>query len=283
MNRTLLLLIALFASVGLHAQMSIESFEGWDGVTPDWLPEGWTEVHTDEWIPAQKNGEWTWHVIDPSKSATLPNATDGKYYAAIGYARDDNKVDYFQDEWLITPAYKLSEFGGTLNYDVAYSPLYLFLLDDDHVDFDSLDFKLRESSADLQVWVRIMDENGEWPDLWEFQSSLFDDWQGQIFASLMNAFFNTEFRSSATVFFTDDIYKNATIQVAFRYAGDCGGIMGLDKVMFNYATRVSPESGISHLSAADSRPVVAYDLTGRPCKHLPASGIVICDGRKVLR
>lgn len=281
MHRFLLLFLTMTVCAGLNAQSYTESFEGWDGQTHDWLPEGWTEIHTDEWIPAQKNGEWTWHVIDPSKSSSLPTATDGKYYAAIGYARDENKVDHYQDEWLVTPAFKLSEYGGTLNYDVAYSPLFLFLLDNDHVDFNEMDFKIRESSADLQVLVRIMDENGEWPDLWEFESSLFDDWQGQIFSSLFNAFSSTTFHKSSTVFFTDEHFHDATIQVAFRYAGDRGNIMGLDNVMFNYATRV--ETGVLTATAVRPQTVATYDLTGRVCKNLPAAGLFIQNGRKVLR
>lgn len=276
--RSLILLFSFCLCTALSAQKDIESFEGWDGQTNDWLPDGWTEIHTDDVIPTMKNGEFTWHVIDPTKSKTLPKATDGNYYVAIGYAKDENNKDLYQDEWLITPAYHLSEYGGTLNYDVAYSPLFLFLLDDDHVDFNEMDFKVRESSADLQVLVRIMDENGEWPDLWDFKSSLFDDWQGQIFASLWNSFFNTEFRSSSTVFFTEEQYKDATIQVAFRYAGDRGNIMGLDKVMFNYATRVDNTTGLSNLSGSTSRSAASYDLQGRRLSSAQAhsqSGLVL--------
>ena len=48
--RTLLFATAL--SLGLchsQAQQKLnENFESWDGTTTDWLPEGWTEINTNE-------------------------------------------------------------------------------------------------------------------------------------------------------------------------------------------------------------------------------------------
>lgn len=248
------------------AQMQRESFETWDGETKDWLPEGWTEFHGDPIIPTLKDGEYTWHVITPTTSRSLPKATEGNYYAAIGYAKDADGKDIYQDEWLMSPAYKLSEYGGTLEFDVAYSPLFLFLLDNDHVDWANNDFFIRESSADLQLWVRTLNDNGEWNEEWEGLWSNFYDWSMQSLATLM-ALSGTTFRTNwRTFFLTDDEFKGKTVQLAFRYVGQQGNIMGIDNIRINYAERVEVDTkpdAIGQLPASAPSAATYFNLAGQ--------------------
>ena len=242
---TLLFSLVIFSA---SAQTVTESFEGWDGTTNDWLPEGWTEVHnSDPYISTfDTKGNCTWHVINPDASTSLPNAKDGKYYMAIGYARDSStKKDYEQDEMVISPVYRLSSFGGTLNYEPCYNPMYLFILDDDHIDWSDADWPtfiqqegvetVQECSATLQTYVRIVAEDGT-PGEWEGINNLFSEWLTYDFGYFWNYMNSNEFHSQSTIFLTDEKYHDALVQVGFRYVGSQGGIIGIDNFMMGYAT-----------------------------------------------
>lgn len=254
-----------------QAQNYHESFEDWDGVTPDWLPEGWSEIHTDDVMPTRNNGEYTWHVINPDNSKTLPKASDGNYYAAIGYAKDENNKDISQDEWLISPAFKLSQYGGTMNYDVAFAPLFLFRVDNGFINWNEMDFiGERQSSADLQIYVLKLQDDGTYGDYWDMYVSLFADWCTQPLSSLMSAeFSNTRFHTSqSTVFLTDDDMKDATVRIAFRYVGQYGNIIGIDKFRMGYATLVDDAPSITgvelkKIANSSNAPTIVHNLSGR--------------------
>lgn len=282
-----------------QAQTYTESFEGWDGVTADWLPYGWSEIHTDEIMPTRNNGEYTWHVINPENSKTLPKASDGNYYAAIGYAKDEYGNDIESDEWLISPAFKLSEYGGTMNYDAAFAPLFLFRVSNGYIDWNEYDFVNgeRQPAADLQIFVLKLQDDGTYGDYWDLFVSLCADWYTQPLSSLMSAAFSsTTFHTSqSTVFLTDDDMKDATVRIAFRYVGSEGNIIGIDKFRMGYATLVEDAplvTGVELKKIANqsSAPASTYDLSGRKLSTTTNSyhGISIVtnsDGtsRKVMR
>lgn len=286
------------ASTMAQAQTYTESFEGWDGVTPDWIPEGWSEIHTDEIMPTRNNGEYTWHVINPENSKTLPKASDGNYYAAIGYAKDEYGNDIESDEWLISPAFKLSEYGGTMNYDAAFAPLFLFRVGNGYIDWNEYDFVNgeRQPAADLQIFVIKLQDDGTYGDYWDLFVSLCADWYTQPLSSLMSAAFSsTTFHTSqSTVFLTDDDMKDATVRIAFRYVGSEGNIIGIDKFRMGYATLVEDAPLITSVELTQivrqsSAPSSTYDLSGRKLNtannHHGISIITTPDGtsRKVLR
>lgn len=262
------MLLVMAPSAAL-AQNYKESFEGWDGTTADWLPEGWTEIHTDDVMPTRANGEYTWHVINPDNSKTLPKASDGNYYAAIGYAKDENGKDIPSDEWLVSPAFKLSQYGGTMNYDAAFAPLFLFRVDNGYIDWNEYDFVNgeRHSAADLQIFVMKLQDDGTWGEYWDLYVSLFADWCTQPLSSLMSAdFSSTRFHTSqSTVFLTDDDMHDATVRIAFRYVGQFGNIMGIDNFRMGYATLVHDAPILDNvmLSRLATSPKKTYDLNGR--------------------
>lgn len=303
MNTKKILATAVLAmsAVTASAQSYTESFEGWDGTTPDWLPAGWSEIHTDEVMPTRNNGEYTWHVIDPANSKTLPKASDGNYYAAIGYAKDENGNDIYSDEWLVSPAFKLSEYGGTLNYDAAFAPLFLFRVGNGYIDWNEYDFVDGERipAADLQIYVLKLEDDGTYGEFWDLYVSLCSDWCTQPLSALMSAAFSsTTFHTSqSTVFLTDDDMKGATVRIAFRYVGEEGNIMGIDKFFMNYATLVEDAPAVEgsvegsdgglvdalrSIEAAQSPSATYYDLSGRRAKGT-LHGVTIVDGRKVIR
>lgn len=291
----LLLAAALLApTASSHAQTYVESFEGWDGTTPDWLPEGWSEIHTDDVMPTRSNGEYTWHVITPANSKTLPQASDGQYYAAIGYAKDESGNDIPSDEWLVSPAFKLSEYGGTLNYDAAFAPLFLFRVGNGYIDWNEMDFiGDRQMAADLQIYVMKLQDNGTWGEYWDLYVSLFADWCTQPLGTLMSAdFSSTRFHTSqSTVFLTDDDLHGATVRIAFRYVGQYGNIIGIDKFRMGYATRVDDAPVLdktSFIEATSAKECATYDLAGRRTVNGAQQGVQIittADGksRKVIR
>lgn len=301
MNSKKILAAALLAmsAASASAQLYTESFEGWDGTTPDWLPAGWSEFHTDAEMPNRNNGEYTWHVIDPANSKTLPKASDGRYYAAIGYAKDENGNDMYSDEWLISPAFKLSEYGGTLNYDAAFAPLFLYRVGNGYIDWSEYDFVDGERipAADLQIFVLKLQDDGTYGEYWDMFVSLCADWWTQPLSALMSAAFSsTTFHTSqSTIFLTDDDLKGATVRIAFRYVGEEGNIMGIDRFRMNYATLVEDAPAVPDPNAdeglidalrtietAKSPVDTYYDLSGRRAKGT-LHGVTIVNGRKVIR
>ena len=90
-------------------QKYFESFEAWDGQTVDWLPDGWSEIISDESYVSSNDGVFTWHVGKEKNNKPFP--VDGQYYANIYYAyklsEEDKSIDLPQDEWLITPTLSL--------------------------------------------------------------------------------------------------------------------------------------------------------------------------------
>lgn len=299
-KKTIIAALLLAAAQTVQAQTYVESFEGWDGTTSDWLPEGWSEIHTDDIMPTRSNGEYTWHVINPANSKTLPKASDGNYYAAIGYAKDESGNDIYSDEWLISPAFKLSEYGGTMNYDVAFAPLFLYRVGNEYIDWDEYDFVdgQRIPAADLQIFVLQLLDDGTYGEYWDLYVSLCSDWCTQPLSALMSsAFSSTSFHTSqSTVFLTDDHLKNATVRIAFRYVGEEGNIMGIDRFRMGYATLVedapSVEGSVSGgeggiidalrtIEAAQSPSATYYDLSGRRGKGT-LHGVTIVDGKKVI-
>lgn len=275
-------LMAAAAQVGF-AQMCEESFEGWDG-SQGWLPQGWTVEHTDEVIPTLAGGAFTWHVIDPTSEKSMPNPQDGKYYCAIGFAQDADKQDLYQDEWLISPAYQLSEYGGTVNVDLYYAPLFLFDCSPENLGGDPMDFIERRPSANLTIFARPMLENGEWDEDWTEFGNLFGMWRTQTFNTLLSVFSSIDYHIHDTIFLTSDEFKGKVVQIAFRYEGKKGNNMAVDRLRVNYATPYEDATGVGTISTKTmTQTNTCFDLQGRAYVRQPnAHGIVINGGKKVI-
>ena len=215
--------VALTLPLAVSAQTQTESFEGWNGTSDNWLPQGWTEKHT----------QCAWHVINPNSSNTLPAAKDGKYYAAVGYDQDGKH----QDEWLFSPVYQLSPYGGTVEYAPAYAPLFLYRVTAEYVDYTNSVFKdgLHVAAADLQVWVRTVAADGT-PGAWTMLVSQCEEWKNKEFDELLSSFSSNLFHTEKTIFLDAAAYQNQAVQLGFRYVGEEGNIVGIDKVLVNYAT-----------------------------------------------
>ena len=188
-----------------------EGFEGWDGVTEGWLPEGWTidsktgAIETDTPI--------NWNV---SSAGLYMPEPDGNYYAVIYY--DVNT----KDEWLITPVVDLPEYPK-LYYKALVSPAFLFEMSSETIDWETYEFIEKRVAANVQVLVRAEGE-AEWTvvkDYFEEYSS-----QNLSFYDLLNM------EPNELELFSVDLadYKGKRIQVAFRYYGADGNTVAIDAV-----------------------------------------------------
>lgn len=206
------------------AGMLNEGFETWDGVTADWLPEGWTEKISNPDFIKMEEGRFTWHTCYPSSVAP----TEGRSCAAIYYAQvpdpnDSTKkkhLDLPQDEWLISPVFTPQD-GDRLLFDLGYAPLFLFNLNPGYVDFGTFEFINRQPSTTLKVMVRP--EGGEWEELFD----VYDEWKDLSLQELFNQYMETAFRSYNLPL---DRFMGKKVQVAFRFVGQYGNTMYLDAV-----------------------------------------------------
>lgn len=198
-----------------------ESFEGWDGVTPDWVPEGWT---VDKKGDTEADGHESWDVC-AAATGFLPDPADGKYYAGINFST------VAQDEWLITPEVTVEQ-DMQLTYWLYLEPFFLFNLD--NFDFDAYDWVgERKVAATLQVWVQP--EGGEWEMIHDY----FDDYSSYSATALIYA------SPQGLEKKTESLAKFAgkKVKVGFRYVGTDGNTMLIDAVGVGYPSL----DGISYM------------------------------------
>ena len=201
-----------------------EDFESWDGETSAWLPEGWTKQVTNAEQEAMEDGRFTWHVDTKHPQQTIPNAIEGSKFAIVYYANttDENgkKVDLAQDEWLISPAVRLGE-DARLDFYLGYSPLFLFDLNNENVNWGAMDFVNRKPSTTLKVMLRA--DGGEWQEIYD----VYNEWAEESFSTLFNSCFDSNYHPVA-LSLAD--YAGKEVQVAFRFVGKFGNTMEIDAV-----------------------------------------------------
>lgn len=192
-----------------------EGFEGWDGATEGWLPDGWSiQSNTGE---IQTNTPINWTVGD----AVLYMPTPIDNYYAISYYDDETK-----DEWLISPVVDVPD-SPKLYYKAYVAPAFLFQLTDETVDWDSYEFIEKKMAANVQVLVRAEGE-----EEWTVVKDYFEEYNN-LNLSLYDLF-NLEptdlepFAIDLTEF--KAVYKDKRIQVAFRYYGADGNTVLLDNI-----------------------------------------------------
>lgn len=245
MKKLLLSALALSISVASFAETEdyFEGFEGWDSVKVDWLPDGWTEEYSSEEIFTLSDGAFTWHA--GTQTGTIPYAPEGSAYALIYYAythdENGNKIDLPQDEWMISPALKVSK-NSELSFYVGYSPFFLFDLNNENVDWGENDFINRKPSTTLKIHVRS--NGGEWVLL----KDLYDEWSDTSFSELFNNHFSSSFRKYS---FDLSEYKDTEVEIAFQFVGMYGNTMEVDAISISNLT-----SSVERVTDLRNRPVV---------------------------
>ena len=183
-----------------------ESFEGWDGKTQGWIPEGWSKNNKTEYL--------TWDVWEES---SISSPVDGKYLACVDLFYDfeeDVIITDPRDEMLITPAFTPVE-GDHLYFDLNYSALFMFL------DFNS--FELVFDDPFFNVQVLVTEENNEnWEVIWDLakEKSYSED-------NIWNYDSYEWYRKMISL----KSYAGKSIKIAYRYSDREGGDnIGLDNI-----------------------------------------------------
>lgn len=203
-----------------------EDFEAWDGGNADWLPEGWSEKNTNAEQALMEEGRFTWHVDVKHPQQTIPNAVEGTNFAIVYYANttgdDGKKVDLAQDEWMISPKIRLGE-EPKLSFYLGYSPMFLFDLNNENINWGQMDFVNRKPSTTLKVMISA--DGADWEEVYD----VYDEWCEVAFSDLFNSYFDSSYYPVELLL---DDYAGKEVQVAFRFVGKFGNTMEIDAVRF---------------------------------------------------
>ena len=257
-----------------------ENFESWDGTTSDWLPEGWTEFNTNAEQAAMEEGRFTWHVATKRQGQTIPAPVEGSKFAIVYYAYangEGKKEDLAQDEWLVSPVFTAGE-EAKLTFQHGYSPLYLFDLNNENIDWGTWTFTNSKPSTTLKVMAR--ETGGEWTELYD----VFNEWKDYGLKDLFDNY------SESSYHFTElslEQFAGKSMQIAFRFVGKYGNTKEIDAV--RVTGKQGGAAGIGKISA--SAPEVAvhdgsivvrghvggvtvYDESGRQIASVQSPGAV---------
>ena len=210
-----------------------EGFEGYDGVSKNWVPEGWTLEATESLL----GSSYTWG----GRASILVSSYEGDYTMGITpiLSDEDNEAGVEeQNEWLITPSFTVEEYQS-LNFYAAYTPLFMF--DINGMDFVNMTFSDKKCAYTVRVYASV--NNGEWVELYD----LFSDFENMDFLDLL-------------IYYSDlnwwhyqidlDDYVGKNIRLAFQYQGMYGDSFNLDAVSVS----------TPHPQACYQRPGGAYYL-----------------------
>ena len=193
---------------------------------------------------------------------------------------DGTTVDLPQDEWLITPTYDIKS-EDIFKFSLGFSPLFLYNLNNEYIDWGKMEFRERLISATIKVYIREVDSvndiKSEWIELLDISNSWNDVSLEDLFNNYLDAtFYQYELDLSD--------YADKSVELAFRYVGMYGNTMELDAV---YIDRV-----VNDVSVIENDPISfdVYGIDGRcvlknvnysDIENLP-KGIYIINKEKVL-
>jgi len=185
-----------------------ESFEGWDGQTTEWLPDGWT-------LDSKGDPELTyiekWAIDHPSPMLGHPEAPDGECAAMISFS------DKPQDEWLISSTVPVTE-NQVLTFHLFANPLFFFDLS--YLDWETYKFTEVHLICNVEVWIQP--EGGEWVKAWNLMDKFMDADPYELMINQPSAF------EKHTLPLTE--YAGKNVKIAFRYVGTDGDTVLLDAV-----------------------------------------------------
>lgn len=189
-----------------------ESFEGWDGETYPWYPEGWTldsktgqtGVETTTWGPSAAQ---TILGIYPS---------DGNFMMAVSFNQED--ITALQDEWLVSPEMTIKE-NEQLKFHVWIDPLFLFSLS--NFDFDTYEW-VGERQVTYTLKVLIKEENADWVEVWDAATPWLD-------VDAMTMLYSTPAELEAKIISLSE-FEGKKVQIAFQFVGKDANTLFLDEV-----------------------------------------------------
>ena len=175
-----------------------ESFEGWDGLTSDWTPEGWSRDNKTE--------SETWYVSD---GGYFNYPTDGDYLMSVDWQLPfDDDFNFIildpRDETLISPAFTPVLYDY-LAFDIHYSTYFMYY------DMFTDEFFFDDPLFNIQVLLST-DDGKSWNVIWDASKEYTVD----DIDILDNAMWSTKLLSLSD-------YIGKSIKVAFRYTDREGG------------------------------------------------------------
>jgi len=193
-----------------------ESFEGWDGENPDWIPANWTKESKagNSYVPGQEN--LTWHTTDANPPYVTP--TDGDYmgWVSFPFPFDDegNLIETpAQDEWLISPSFT-PVAGDYLTFDVNYAAIFMFL------DLASLDTDMANPVFTVKALIST-DDGATWTTLWDAAKD-----EGYTEDNIWDYTDNEWYSKTLPL----ESYVGKPVKIAFNYVGKDGDNVGLDNI-----------------------------------------------------
>ena len=195
-----------------------ENFSSWDGQTYNWIPEGWTEINSDDPTVLENINTFTWHVEEGG--GFMPSPSKGNL-CGIYYALDlDTYIGVPQDEWLITPAITVTQ-GQQLQVSLTYTPFFMF--NTDLIDWDTYEFTEVQCAASVKLMIR---EAGT--EEWSLIEDYFDAWKNYTVLDLFDIGLDNAWRKYT---YDLDAYAGKDVELAFRYNGCNGENWGIDYVV----------------------------------------------------
>ena len=187
-----------------------ESFEGWDGTTETWVPDGWTvESKGDASLAYYQK----WY---PTAQPTMgPAPTDGQYMFGVVYATVN------QDEWLVSPSFTVGQ-DMNLYFDMNLDPFWFYDSSDDNFDWDTYSF-IGEPQIIFDIKVNVREDGGEWVTVKDFAEDCKDMTAIEMLSvNPYMALLRQQVDLSA--------YTGKKIQIAYQYVGNDGNSSYIDNI-----------------------------------------------------
>ncbi|MDR1880259.1 MAG: T9SS type A sorting domain-containing protein [Tannerellaceae bacterium] len=207
-----------------------EGFEGWDGETRDWIPDGWVDESKLNTPSSLIDGEYeynfTWETTDPGSFSPV-DPTDGAYYAFVSfvppYPIGDVTLDTRQDEWLISPSVTVEEADYVWDFDLYYDPLFSLLAG---YNEETEMYEFGELRTVIEAHIST-DNGATWAKKWDNREDAAQYSEDELW-ELMGAF--------PWVRVTIDLseYAGQEIKTAIRYINDDGESAYVDAVTIGY-------------------------------------------------
>ncbi|MDY3732660.1 MAG: hypothetical protein SO001_06235 [Alloprevotella sp.] len=151
---------------------------------------------------------------------------------------ESKKEDLAQDEWLVSPVFTAGE-EAKLTFQHGYSPLYLFDLNNENIDWGTWTFTNSKPSTTLKVMAR--ETGGEWTELYD----VFNEWKDYGLKDLFDNY------SESSYHFTElslEQFAGKSMQIAFRFVGKYGNTMEIDAM--RVTGKQGSAAGIGKISAS---------------------------------
>ncbi len=201
---------AIYKAQTPEGSVLYENFDGWDGYTMYYIPDGWTLEQKGD-----GGNDASWMIFMPYPMLGYPSPIDGNFICGIMSSEAN------QDEWLISPKVTVGD-GMELSYYMNLQPEYFYVLDRTTVDFSKYEF-IGEKQITYTIQVLVKAEGDEdWTVLRDYAQEYMDYTLREMMAissvSLVKNAVSLE------------NYAGKEVQVAFRYLGSDGQAQFLDAV-----------------------------------------------------